>query len=433
MKHRINSSPQPDSSIDGDVVVKVSGVAKKFCRDLKRALFYGVLDISSELTNLRQAQTDLRSKEFWALKDVCFELRRGQALGLIGKNGSGKTTLLRLISGLIKPDAGFVVTQGRLAPLIALGAGFNPILTGRENIYTIMSVLGLSKSEIDARFAAVVEFAEIEAAIDAPVQSYSSGMAARLGFASAIHTYPDVLLIDEVLSVGDIKFRQKCRRKLQDLRQNGTALILVSHNPQVVLNVCSESIYLSQGRLVCAGNTDMVMRRYEQDLFLNLNRDTEGLLLVSPKVEPRTTGVEIRYLAFRDKEGQISKCPRTGDEITVCMGYMAHEDIKKAGIVLIIREMASENDVVLFFNSYNDDVLLHILPGKHEAQVFFPSLGLRAGTYTMRVMLRRNNLDTLDFIEAFNFSVTGEKAMGRSLFYQPRQWRIVSNQSLDIS
>ncbi len=195
----INTTPakviEPSPSND-EVVLSVEGVSKKFCRDLKRSLFYGVQDIAGELTGVRQKSDRLRNKEFWALDNVSFELRKGEALGLVGKNGSGKSTLLRIIAGLIKPDLGTVKVTGRVAPLIALGAGFNPILTGRENIYANMSILGLSTKEIDEKFDDVVEFAEIGEAIDAPVQTYSSGMAARLGFASAIHTEPDILLIE---------------------------------------------------------------------------------------------------------------------------------------------------------------------------------------------------------------------------------------------
>ena len=156
---------------DSDVVLSVKGVSKKFCRDLKRSLLYGTQDIASECLGIRSnKQKELRKHEFWALQDVSFELRRGEALGLIGKNGSGKSTLLRIIAGLIRPDQGEVMVNGRVAPLIALGAGFNPILTGRENIYANMSILGLTKEEIDERFDEVVEFAEIGEAIDSPIQ-----------------------------------------------------------------------------------------------------------------------------------------------------------------------------------------------------------------------------------------------------------------------
>ncbi|MGL5878105.1 MAG: ABC transporter ATP-binding protein, partial [Xenococcaceae cyanobacterium] len=249
----IASQKTSEQRLDNEVVLSVEGVSKKFCRDLKRSLLYAVQDIATELVGIRQKSEKLRRDEFWALKDVSFQVRRGEALGLVGPNGSGKSTLLRIISGLIKPDSGFVEIKGRIAPLIALGAGFNPILTGRENIYANMSILGLSKQEIDERFEAVLDFAEIGVAIDAPVQTYSSGMAARLGFACAIYTEPDILLIDEVLAVGDIKFRAKCYRRLAKLREQGTSFILVSHNSHSILSICESAIYLLKGKVVTVG------------------------------------------------------------------------------------------------------------------------------------------------------------------------------------
>jgi ABC-type polysaccharide/polyol phosphate transport system ATPase subunit len=217
---------------ESEVVLSVEHLSKKYCRHLKRSLFYAFQDIAAELFARGRMSHVLRTGEFWALHDLSFQLRRGQALGLVGANGAGKTTLLRLISGLIRPDTGSIRIKGRVAPLIALGAGFNPILTGRENVYVNMSILGLSRQDIDDRFQDVLNFAEIGDAIDAPVRTYSSGMAARLGFACAIHTEPDILLVDEVLAVGDIKFRAKCYRQLAQLREKGTSFVLVSHAPQ---------------------------------------------------------------------------------------------------------------------------------------------------------------------------------------------------------
>lgn len=251
---------------DAEVVISVENVSKKFCRDLKRSLLYGIQDIATEVVGRTRKSDALRKSEFWALKDVSFQLRQGQALGLVGSNGAGKSTLLRIISGLIKPDTGCVRIKGRVAPLIALGAGFNPILTGRENIYANMSILGLSTQEIEERFQQVVNFAEIWDAIDAPVQTYSSGMAARLGFACAIHTQPEILLIDEVLAVGDIKFKAKCYRKLDELRQQGTSFVLVNHNPQAILHACDSAIYLVKGNLIAYGRTEMIIEKYEEDL-----------------------------------------------------------------------------------------------------------------------------------------------------------------------
>ena len=229
-----------------EVLVRVEGVSKKFCRSLKKSLWYGVQDIASELVG-RSGGEELRADEFWAVKDVSFELRRGECLGLIGRNGAGKSTLLRMLNGLIKPDQGRIEINGKVGGLIALGAGFNPVLTGRENVYVNGSILGLSKGEIDAKLEEIIDFAEIGEFIDAPVQTYSSGMNVRLGFAIAVILIkPDVLLLDEVLAVGDIGFTIKCLNAVRLLTAH-SSVIFVSHNMQFVSQFCSEIMVMKQG------------------------------------------------------------------------------------------------------------------------------------------------------------------------------------------
>lgn len=423
----ITAKPQDSES---DIVLSVNGVSKKFCRDLKRSLFYGVQDITSELLGLREKSDKLRPKEFWALNNVSFQLRRGEALGLVGKNGSGKSTLLRIIAGLIKPDTGFVEVYGRVAPLIALGAGFNPILTGRENIYANMSILGLSKKEIDERFDQVVEFAEIGDAIDAPVQSYSSGMAARLGFASAIHTNPDILLIDEVLAVGDIRFRAKCHRRLQELRQKGTSFILVSHQPQSILNVCNHAIYLLQGQLIESGDPVSIMNRYEEDLFVQGKLQKGGAIFLKEKPKHESLGVDINAIFFRDCQGNIIENPITGEPVSLSIIYKASQDreVDKVYLSFAIQEIGKE-DVVLRLSSFDDEQTLEILPGENELQVHMPYVGLRPGLYTMQIYIKKDSLYTLDYYESFQFSVKTKTTMTKCLFYQPRVWKSVEKQS----
>lgn len=229
-------------------LVKVECLSKKFCRSLKRSLWYGVQDLGKELRGLRHGGNDgLRSDEFWAVKDVSFELKRGECIGLIGRNGAGKSTLLKLLNGLIKPDQGRISMHGRVGALIELNAGFAPILTGRENIYIKGQVLGFSKKEINAKLSAILAFADIGEFIDMPVQNYSSGMKVRLGFAIAAQMEPDVLIIDEVLAVGDIGFKVKCLNRIQELLET-SAVIFVSHAMPLVARICTQVIVLEQGR-----------------------------------------------------------------------------------------------------------------------------------------------------------------------------------------
>lgn len=254
-----------------DVLVRAVGVSKKFCRELKRSLWYGVQDTIRDVFGRDGTSVELRRDEFWAANDVSFELRRGECLGLIGRNGAGKTTLLRMLSGLIKPDNGRIEVRGRVGALIALGAGFSPILTGRENVYVNGSVLGLSKKEIDAKYEEIVDFAEIGEFIDAPVQSYSSGMQVRLGFAVATALNPDILLLDEVLAVGDMAFRAKCYDRIAEIRQTA-ALILVSHSMEQIAQVCSKVLLLEQGKCRYLGEIETGIKVYNDLAAMEINR-----------------------------------------------------------------------------------------------------------------------------------------------------------------
>jgi lipopolysaccharide transport system ATP-binding protein len=232
-------------------LIRAEGVAKKFCRSLRRSMWYGVRDLGNEIRGRSHGGDGaLRPEEFWAVKDISFELNRGECLGLIGRNGGGKTTLLRVLNGLIKLDAGRVTMRGRVGALIALGAGFNPILTGRENIFVNAAVLGLGRRHVDSRLAEIIDFAGIGDFIDMPVQSYSSGMSVRLGFAvAAILIEPDVLLIDEVLAVGDIGFVVKCLNVVSRLTRHA-AVVLVSHNMEFISQFCTRVMVLERGHVL---------------------------------------------------------------------------------------------------------------------------------------------------------------------------------------
>lgn len=265
-----------------ETLVKVEGVSKKFCKSLKKSLIYGMQDIGREVTGRRHGGNgELRHDEFWAVKDVSFELKRGDCLGLLGRNGAGKTTLLRILNGLIKPDAGRIEMRGNVGALIALGAGFNPILTGRENIYVNASVLGISKKNIDAKIDEIIDFAEIGEFIDMPVQSYSSGMQVRLGFAVATSLKPDILILDEVLAVGDAQFRSKCYRRISEL-QKKAAVIFVSHSMDHIARICSLTLVLSRGEAALLGSVSEGVEAYEQIGSTGVAEDPTFLTLSEP-------------------------------------------------------------------------------------------------------------------------------------------------------
>jgi lipopolysaccharide transport system ATP-binding protein len=234
-----------------DVLIKAENVSKKFSKDLKRSLYFGLLDVFTGVMGSTKKR-ELRGDEFWAVKEVSFEVKRGECLGLIGHNGAGKSTLLKMLNGLILPDSGCITMKGKVGALIELGAGFNPILTGRENIYNNAAVIGFTKKEIDAKFNSIVEFSEIGEFLDMPVQNYSSGMKVRLGFAIAAQMEPDILIIDEVLAVGDLGFRIKCINRINELLNN-TALVFVSHAMTQVSAVCTQLILMNKGQIEYSG------------------------------------------------------------------------------------------------------------------------------------------------------------------------------------
>ncbi|WP_140487645.1 polysaccharide ABC transporter ATP-binding protein [Flavobacterium sp. GSA192] len=238
--------------MEAEVLIKAENVSKKFAKSLKKSLFYGVQDLISGITG-RDQNKDLRKDEFWAVKDISFEVRRGECLGLIGHNGAGKSTLLKMLNGLIAPDEGTITIKGKIGALIELGAGFNPILSGRENIYNNAAVIGFTKKEIDQKLDAIIAFAELEEFIDMPVQNYSSGMKVRLGFAVAAQMEPDVLIIDEVLAVGDLGFMMKCYKTIDNLLKN-TAIIYVSHSMPTVSRLCNNIILLERGESCFQGD-----------------------------------------------------------------------------------------------------------------------------------------------------------------------------------
>lgn len=213
---------------------------------------------------IRRAQGNLRMSSFWALQGISLQVHAGEVLGIVGKNGAGKSTLMKVISRILRPTRGRVRVWGRVAPLLALGAGFHDELTGRENVYLASAILGFSREDVARRFDRIVAFAELEHCIDRPLRTYSSGMRARLGFAVAADVLPDILILDEILAVGDAAFQQKCRERIKNFRQTGATILVVSHQPQTLASLCTRAILLDSGKLVAEGGTAQVLEEYRK-------------------------------------------------------------------------------------------------------------------------------------------------------------------------
>jgi lipopolysaccharide transport system ATP-binding protein len=307
--------------------VRLDRVSKRFTLHHERARSFQELWISFF------GRRGSNSEQFWALQDVSFQVEQGRSFGIVGENGSGKSTALKLIAGILRPTSGSVQVNGRLAALLELGAGFHPDLTGRENVYLNASVLGFSRAEIDRRFDAIVDFAEIERFIDTPLKHYSSGMTVRLGFAIAINSDPDVLITDEVLSVGDEAFQRKCIDRIDDLIRRGKTIILVSHGLDLVRYVCSDAIWLDHGVVRAAGNSLEVIDAY-LDYANTKDRARRGDALAEAAVgEPTrrwgTGEVQITRVELLDAAGRETSFFATGGPLRARLHYHARERVKR--------------------------------------------------------------------------------------------------------
>src|SRR3989454_117562 len=263
----------------GDLAISVKDVGKRFRRYRERPT-----SIKERIIKWR-----IHAEEFWALRDVSVDIPEGRTLGLLGPNGAGKTTLLKIVAGILRPSEGQVITRGRIASLLALGAGFHAELTGRENVYLNASILGLSRQQIDRLYDDIVAFAELEDFMDTQVKFYSSGMYVRLGFAVAVHVDPAILLVDEVLAVGDIAFQRKCIDRVKAFQEEGRTIVFVTHDPALVLRICDRAIMLEHGEVKVAGDPEDVVRDFRlamarQDLAYGWDKGTREIEIISSEV-----------------------------------------------------------------------------------------------------------------------------------------------------
>lgn len=380
-------------------------------------------DIVRESLALPPYKGPLRPTEFWALDNINFNVKKGECVGIIGANGAGKTTLLRIISGLIKLNAGFIKVNGQVAPLLALSAGFIPVLTGRENVFANMSILGVSRKDIKRVFNEVIEFAEIGNAIDAPVQTYSSGMGARLGFACAIHTQPDVLIVDEVLSVGDIRFRSKCYRKLSELREHGVSILFVSHNTNAILAMCDRVVYLHNGKQMAIGNPVDVMNQYEGDLF-----NADKIVAVGEFVQSQDfdsgTDLSIRKINLFDENDAKTYQLASGCSGSIRIQCNVRSALRGIFVNMIIREVSGENDVVLNISSERDGKIFDVQAGVVTIELKLPLVAFKPGIYSAKISVGRKPIFIYDAIESFPFKVYSEKKFPQCQFFQPREWKM---------
>ena len=357
-----------------DIALRLDHVYKRFRRGEKHDSLRDLLPALVKRAVRRDRERALAAQEFWVLSDICIDVRKGETVGIIGHNGAGKSTMLKHLSGIMEPTRGRVEVHGRLSALIEVGAGFHPDLTGRENVYLNGVILGMTREEIRRKFDEIVEFAGIADFIDTPVKRYSSGMFARLGFSVAAHLEPDILIIDEVLSVGDFAFQRKGLEKMRAVARSGATVIFVSHNLQAVAEFCKRTILLDHGRVVADGPTDMVVRRYLDTGSELSGRRTEGPVRV---LQATVTGAG----------GETSRF-ESGSRARISVDIEAKAAAERVAVVLELKN----TDFYEIFNTSSERLghpPITLAAGERARCTFDVDLHLGPGTYYLGVYLYR--------------------------------------------
>ena len=365
-----------------DIAIRVENLSKRY-RIGQRERYYALRDVLARALTLpfrllsrneRQAATSNPSGYIWALKDVSFEVKEGEIVGIIGRNGAGKTTLLKILARITKPTKGYAEVRGRVGSLLEVGVGFHPELTGRENIYLSGAILGMTKEEIDKKFDEIVAFAGVEQFLDTPLKHYSVGMQMRLAFAVAAHLEPEILLVDEVLAVGDLEFQKKCLGKMEEVSRSGRTVLFVSHHMNQIRRLCERVIWLDSGQIVREGPTHEVVSAYEAAI-------TSGEWL--PQERPDAPSVKARFLKWEIVEPRNNQ-PNVLTEIgpvTIRFLVQVNEPIRLGhhGIALF----NSEGQMMWGTAAYN----LNLAEGLHNFTYELVTLPLRPGAYFWRVSL----------------------------------------------
>ncbi len=387
-----------------DSVVRVENLAKKYVishqkrrtnATLRDAITSTASSLSRRVLTLNKSLVKPNRDEFWALKDVSFEIKQGEVVGIIGRNGAGKSTLLKILSRITEPTKGCISIRGRVASLLEVGTGFHHELTGRENIYLNGAILGMVKAEIKKKFDEIVSFAEVEKFLDTPVKHYSSGMYVRLAFAVAAHLEPEILIVDEVLAVGDIQFQKKCLGKMGNVAKEGRTILFVSHNMSTVEHLCARGIVLESGTLGLDGTSEEAVRFYLEKAY-NLAQD-----LPLDQRKDRSGSGKVRAVSFRilNEQGEEEQTLQSGKNYYFEVGYSNNIGIPFNNIIVSIDLFDEKGTRVLLLRSNftNDRITLN--PGKGHILCGIKNLPLVYGLYRVALYISHADSETLDYIE----------------------------------
>jgi lipopolysaccharide transport system ATP-binding protein len=426
-----------------DVVIKAESLGKKYIigHQAKRDKYTALRDVLMQnARNLWNKTKDLAMgkpiiygdifEDVWALRDVNFEIRRGETIGIIGRNGAGKSTLLKILSRITEPSAGKVTIKGRVASLLEVGTGFHPELSGRENIYLNGTILGMTRSEVRRKFDEIVAFAEVEQYLDTPVKRYSSGMYVRLAFAVAAHLEPEILVVDEILAVGDAQFQQKCLGKMENIGQKGRTVLFVSHNMSAVSGLCRSAILLDKGLVVLSGTVKEVIEKYS----LTLGRET------SIDLEKFSHGgqgffARLQKLSIFNDTGEQSGTFLMGG--TAMMRLMVHCYRYMTKFEIGVKVSSLSGIAVHYFVSTWEGMRGDLEEGDHTFEVTIPNIMLLPGKYLIGVWVLRegdladDHVQGITTIEIVASDVNGHKAdFNRYAYsgcevYSPSLWRTI--------
>ena len=357
-----------------------------------------------------------RSKEFWAVRDLNFEVERGESLGIIGHNGAGKSTILKLLSNITTPTQGEIKINGSLSALIEVGSGFHPELTGRENVYLNGSILGMRRLEISKKLESIVEFAGIKPFLDLPVKRYSSGMYLRLGFSIAAHLEPDILLLDEVLAVGDLAFQAKCLQRIEDLRRAGTTIVFISHDLGAVQRLCKRALLMEQGAIIASGSSFDVISQYQRTAYDFSPPELHGQLV--------SKAAEITSLGLFDLTGnETDSCP-TGEPIQARLQYVAHEAIKDCAFELFFYSSDLELHCQLTTEVSGNQIDLE--SGAGVVEFSCAEVGLLPGLYYVDATIKHRGApagNNIDWQSRRAMLRIDPGKMVRGKFYMPHEWQ----------
>jgi ABC-type polysaccharide/polyol phosphate transport system ATPase subunit len=399
-------------------IIQFKQVSKLYYLGSKRAYLRYLLPDS--LQRETRSTNGQKNGELWALKDFSFEVEPGESVGLIGPNGAGKTTTLSILAGITRPTYGEVHVQGRVGALIQLGAGFHPELTGRENIYLNGVIMGLSTKKINQIIDEIIDYSELEKFIDTPIKRYSSGMNVRLGFSVAVNLNPDILLIDEVLAVGDASFKAKCFGKIRRLRQAGVTVILVSHELSQIRNLCDRAIFI-QNKLIMSGEVNDVIQCYYESVFSGEHED-ETAYDNREEAGSAATVACISSVEFINKHGEQTNQFNTGDALKIRINYHANETVDNPAFGVSIH---SDDGLRLFgVNTQGDNYSIQTIEGEGSIEFIISSLPFLHGTYLVSVGLHDQYMGFYDRKTlAYKFHVA-KSPPATGMIYPMHEWKL---------